>query len=156
MTASTVQKLPVVIDYLVTIFQAAVGTTVTVYDGPVSSSASDPAVVFVGDDDDPDSDDPIGEISQTPATIGNRQIDEATSITCCASYLEGDTAASFKPVRDGAFALVKACEDAVRNDVNLGGRVLWAKLRAGTLRQSNTKNGPLARVTFYIDYRARI
>lgn len=154
-------KVSAVIDYLVTTFTAAATlgqapTPVAVYDGPFLAQTPTQLNLYVGLTD-PDADEPIGANSeQTWAALGKQAIDENLTVHCCAEAWSGDT--NLQPARTSAYGIVAAVETIIRNDVMLGGLVLFCQPVAGgaELQQDQTDQGARAKVLFRIDAKARL
>lgn len=86
---------------------------------------------------------------------------EEFDVVCYLDSAGGDTdAASVKTRRDGAFVLLADVEDALRNDLTLGGAVSadgWVELKAHTLHQVQAKGaGYAVGITFHVTGTARI
>ncbi len=157
---TSTSKVPAVIDYLVTTFQAAntLGTAtpaVAVYDGPPVTQEPAELLLFVGIDD-PDTDEAPTSASseQSWAALGAQAKTEQISIFCTAESWGGDT--DVKAIRTAAYGIVAAVENLLRGDVMLGGLMQFAGVTGLTLRQNQTTQGAVARVTFQIEGQARI
>jgi hypothetical protein len=161
----TTSRVPAVLDYLVTTFNAAATlgaaaapNTVLIFDGPVTGLTSAPLVLWVGMDDPDGTGGRRGAVStQDWAGLGHQARNEFITIHCAADAWTGvdDT----RTARLLAYAITSAVEDIVRNDATLGGTVSVpgnAAVTAGELWQDNTDRGALARVMFDITAQARI
>jgi len=153
-------KVPAVIDYLVTTFTAAttLGAAtppVAVYDGPLVTQEPAQLLLFVGIDD-PDSDEAPTSASseQSWASLGKQAKNEQVTVFCTAESWGGDT--DVKAIRTTAYGIVAAVEDLLRADVMLGGLFQFGQVTGLTLRQNQTTQGAVARVTFQIEGQARI
>jgi hypothetical protein len=154
----TTSRVPVLLDYLVGLFQNAptLGTAsppVAVYDGPPTTRAPAQLVLYVGLTD-PDSEDAEEAAVWTQTRIGlaaGRR--EDTTIRCAAEAWSGDDTIS--AVRHSASAIVAAVETLVRaNGDQFGGNATFVPADAAsyTLTQNNTSTGAICRITFDLQF----
>ncbi len=158
-------RVPALIDYLYNLFAAdpTLGTapapsTVTVYDGPVTTGLDAPLKLFVGltDPDNPAAE-PAADSQQAWAALGRRGRDEQVTIHCCAEAWSGSD--DIKTMRLAAYGIVSAVETLMQADTTqFGGNVLFPDpgLTAMALLQNNTSAGALARVTFDLVFKSRV
>lgn len=85
---------------------------------------------------------------QAPATLGNLRRSESFDIACFVSAWNGGTV--MKTVRDRAFALYAAVEDAVRTGGTLGGSVIFADISQESFAQYQTEQGAVADISFTV------
>lgn len=142
--------LPAVQAALMALWTAALD--VPVYDDDPNSGGLDFQYVLVGDDRDPD--------SESASTFEHEWADlacttkyERGSIPCVAVASSGDTVTD--AVRTAAFALVSACETALRANRTLSGLVMIARLSSGAAVVSQD-GGAVADVRFEITYLAQV
>jgi hypothetical protein len=153
-------RIPAVIDYLFTTFQAAstlgqaaAPNTVAVYDGPVITGEPARLVLWVGIDD-PNADVPQSASSdQSWAALGKQSKNEQVSVNCTAQAWGGET--DVKALRTQVFALVSAVEDILRADVMAGGIFQFSQVTGLVLYQNQPTQG-FAQVAFQIEGQARI
>lgn len=148
--------VPAVIDYLVTL---AATVDDVVYDGPPSTNANEKSFTAIGWDGDTDNlYATFARIEQEWAEIGALAKNEIGHIECAVVRRTGDKLP--KIPRDLAFTGVSAFEAALRaalrTDATLQALVLWIGVTSGELEQGQTDNGVRARVSFTVDYMARI
>ena len=74
---------------------------------------------------------------------------ERYAVTCCIEVLDGE--GNMADARARAYAIHAACGAAIAVDHTLGKAVLSASLGIGSLRQQQTANGLLARITFPVN-----
>lgn len=148
-------RAPAVIDALVALCRTAPALAgVTVQDGPQVTSKHLKAVVCIGWDGDEDNDQAV-EAQQEWAGLGAKAKDETLQVTCAALAWHGST--TTKPVRDRAYALVAAVEDALRADPSLGFQPpTVVALATGNAFQRQTADGAQCRVVFTIAIKTRI
>ena len=161
----TTSKVPAIIDYLVTTFTAAstLGAAtppVVVYDGPQTTAASTPLVLWVGlDDPDTDQVAPSAAAAQQEwAGLGKQARNEISTIHCVAEAWTGSAQpGDMSAMRIAAFAIVAAVEDIVRTDP-FSGLALFPDpgVTGLELRQNNTTAGSQARVSFQIAFKSRL
>ena len=158
----TTSRIPALIDYLVTLFQGAAtlgqaSPPVSVYDGPVTTEASDALVLWVGlDDPDTDQVAPSAAASQQEwAGLGRLARNEIVTIHCTAEAWSGID--DVKTQRVNVFGIVSAVEDLVRADP-FSGLALFPDpgVTGLELRQNNTDRGVQARVQFQIAFKSRL
>lgn len=143
-------SIPAAIDGLLSILGAASGLRgVMILDGePTTNTAKDfVAVGFSGDDGG----EAVGG-QQAPATIGNLRRSETYDIHCLISAWNGGS--SMKTVRDRAFTLFAAIEDAVRTGGTLGGAVIFADITQTSFSQYQTEQGAVADLAFDVSVKA--
>ena len=85
---------------------------------------------------------------QVVATIGNLRRSETFDISCFVSAWTGSTAT--KVVRDRAFDLYAAVENAVRAGGTLGGSVIFADISQESFAQYQTDQGAVADIAFTV------
>jgi hypothetical protein len=150
-------KLPAILDYLVNLFTTAGtvgGAGVSVYDGPQITQEPAQRVLWVGLDD-PDADEPETASSETPwAALGAQAKNEQFTVWCAAEAWGGETEVA--AIRTTAFGIYNAAEALLRGDVMLGGLVQFQGVAGVLLRQNQTTQGAVARVSFRIEGQARI
>jgi hypothetical protein len=152
-------KLPQILDYLAATFTAAAtlgGATppVAVYDGPVLTQEPAQRVLWVGLDD-PDADEPETASAETPwASLGAQAKTEQFQVWCAAEAWGGET--DVAAIRTVAFGIYNAAEAVLRADVMLGGLAQFCGVAGVVLRQNQTTQGAVARVSFRIEGQARI
>lgn len=151
-------RVPAAIDALVALCRAAPDLAqAAVRDGPPLTDLSAAQQVFIGWAPNAEA---AATIAQDFASAGARRRDEDFSIVGYAEARSGGT--DVKAMRDQAFALVAAVENALRatdaqpDAPTLGGAVLWAHLTAAELTQPQTTDGALAGVAFTVTCRARL
>jgi len=157
----TTSRIPALIDYLVTTFTAAstlgaASPPVTVFDGPQTTAAPYPLILWVGVDD-PDTADvaPSAAASEQEwAALGKLARNEITTIHCVAEAWTG--ADDIKSMRTAAFAIEGAVEDIVRTDPFSGLALYPIGVTGLELRQNNPAEGSQARVSFQIVFKSRI
>lgn len=144
-----------VIDALVALFTANVPTGVVVFDGPDVASSAALEQVTVGSDDSIPGDMRTGREDQEWASIGGVSKNARGSVLCTLHAQSGS--ADVKTVRDRAKAILTACENALRGDIDLtAGSILYTGLESLDLRQTTTTDGVVVRIVFSVSYRARI
>jgi hypothetical protein len=160
-------RIPALIDYLVTLFTAdpTLGTapapnTVTVYDGPPTTSLDPPLKLYVGlvDPDNPAAI-PAAEAAQGWAALGRRGRNQQVTIHCCAeAWSGGGQFNDIQACRLAVAGITAAVETLMQADTTqFGGNALfpdpgytneaWLQNNAGAL---------LARVAFDLVFRSRI
>ncbi|MEY9837100.1 hypothetical protein [Streptacidiphilus sp. EB103A] len=158
----TTSSMAAAIDYLVTACSNAFGTTAHVFDGP---PIGDTALVL--DDRIWIGYSPISaglaaaNGTQDFAALGARSRNETYSVLCAVEHWSGAT--DMRPLRDGAFVLLRQVETLLRGtggtpgDCTLGGAVLFAQLAGGLeLHQAQTPDGASVLIQFYVQCRARL
>lgn len=149
-----VSALDDVLTALVATFQAAVGTTVPVYDGLPATASADLAFVVVGDDGDPTGGDTAaGTVTQQR---GVDRIDGRTTetgdVTCALICQTGDD--DLPGLRSTSRTLMAALETAIRADRTLGGVVIRSNVDTVDLWQTRNANGSAVRRVFTVHYDA--
>lgn len=146
---------------LLTIFKTAVGSEVTVFDGPLSHTTVPPRFLLVGTDggDDGTGDSADGATSeQTESPMANNWRAETGEVTCAAWAWDGATA--FPILRTQAIEIVSACEEALYVDRTLGGLLqpqgYMADFAGFRLRETQEETGAVVRAAFTVKYRALI
>ncbi|YCK35176.1 hypothetical protein ACNF49_14135 [Actinomadura sp. ATCC 39365] len=150
-------RVPDVLDALVALFGSAPALDrVKVFDGPPVTGSPVTDAVFVGYDGDPDGDGGQAvEFTQEWASIGQRARDETFTVTCAVLAWRGSTAV--RPVRERAFALLAAAEDALRADPSLGlPPPTVVAVAAGSLQQAQWHDGVACRIPFQVAVKTRI
>lgn len=138
---------------LQTMFQAAVGSSVPVYDGLPITAEVDRQFVLVGDDGDANSDEPAATTTQTRETrniVG--AYTEAGDVTCAVICQTGDD--DLPGLRATSRNLMALLEAAVRTDPTLGGAVVRAQVTDVTLWQVRNAKGSAVRRVFTVHYDA--
>ena len=155
-------QIPALIDYLVNLFTSAATLgqatpPVTVFDGPQTTAAAYPLVLWVGlDDPDTDQVAPSAAASEQEwAALGRLGRNEITTIHCVAEAWTG--ADDIKGMRTAVFGIVAAAETLVRSDPFTGVALFPDPGVTGLeLRQNNPTSGSQARVSFQIVFKSRI
>jgi hypothetical protein len=128
---ATTSQIPEFIDALCTVAVNALATSVTVVDGPPLSwdplnvaepSQSEQQFLFVGARPD---DDTAAAGRQDRTTMGSGR-SEDIDVACTVFVSGGD--AVLKPLRDQAFGVIAALEQAIRVDQTLGGQVATSRV----------------------------
>jgi hypothetical protein len=156
-------RVPAVIDYLVTAFQASpllggASPAVAVYDGPAATAAPDQAQLWVGLDD-PDSAAATTAAGSVQAWggLGHMAKNEQIAIHCVAQAWSGGD--DVRTARQNVYAVMAAVEQVILADASLGGTVTApgnASVSAAQLLQITGTPGAGARITFEITAQARI
>jgi hypothetical protein len=146
-------SVPAAITALVAAFRTSTSlglAGVPVRDGPQLTDAAGLEAVAVGYAGDQNTDVVTGTASPEGMGVGPDR--ERYAVTCAAEVIDpgGDTAAA----RTRAYQLHAACGAAIAVDRTLGKAVLIASVGIGSLRQQQTQNGALARVTFPVNVEA--
>lgn len=145
-------KVTDAVSALVTVLDAALSATVV--DGPMLGYADVPVCVFVGYDDEPDSDAAASYGQElTAMSLGARL--EVGSVGCVVSAYSGgtDLAGLRATARDTAIAV----DAALQANPTLSGAVRRAAFgTGGALKQKTTVDGINARLTFTVDYEATV
>lgn len=156
-------KVPALIDWLVAAFTAAptlgaapAPNTVTVYDGPPTTSLDPFLKLFVGLTD-PNSSAPevAGRFTQARSDMGAAMRDEVSEIFCAAEAWSGTD--GLQVVRVSANGILAAVENLVRSDTTrFGGNAALAApgITNGEWVQDNTQQGAVARVLFSIAFKS--
>jgi hypothetical protein len=152
---TTTSRAPAVIDALVAMCEAAAGLEgVKVHDGPQVTSAPLTSVICIGWDGDEDNSEAV-QSQQEWAAIGQKAKDETIQIPCAAIAWTGST--NVKTVRDRAYELVGAVEDALRADPSLGfPPPTIVAFAVGNAFQEQTASGAQCRVVFTVAVKTRI
>lgn len=150
-------RVPDAIDALMAVFAAAPALDgVHVFDGPPVTGSPLKDVVFVGYDGDPEGDGGQAvEFSQEWSSIGQKAKDETFTVNCAVLAWRGSTAV--RPVRERAFALLAAVEDALRADPSLGmPPPTIVAFASGSLQQAQWHDGITCRIPFQVAIKTRI
>jgi hypothetical protein len=145
--------MPAAIDGLLALIRTGADQNIRVVDGFPRFAISKTDLIAVGGKPEPTADG-----RQDAAALGNRRREESYTIrVTCSSSRGGEDQ---KAVRDRAFDLMAIVENAVRNDVTLGGVVRVAQI-AGSISLFQTDfetaaDGVFAEVAFDVDVSARI
>lgn len=160
----TASRVPQVIDYLVTLFQAAATLgqatpSVDVIDGPKVTADPGPLALWVGVDDISPGATPAAATStqQWQQGLGRTMRVETLSVHCVAQAWSGND--DVRTLRVAAAAIVSAAEDLVRADPSLGGTLPGVKdagVTQADWRQGPTARGMAAQIIFTIDASAII
>lgn len=137
---------------LVALFTAALPLVPVYNDDPVTNEA-DAAFVLVGDDGDPESE-RESSFEQEWADLACSSRYERGSIPCSALASSGDTDPD--ATRSAAFALLAACESALRANRTLGGLVMTSQLTSGSTLLAQGDNGSWVIAQFEITYMAQV
>jgi hypothetical protein len=150
--------LPAVLSALVTLFTTAAATEgagVVVYDGPNVASTATLETITVGSDDSAPQDFQSGSESQEWRTLG-ATAKTVQGLVACTVLVQSGTA-DVPSRRARAFAILALCETALRGDIDLtGGSIQWTGVDSITLRQQQTTDGSVVRLTFSVNYHGRI
>ena len=146
-------QLGSVIDALQSVFQAAVGAAVPVYDGAPISSSADTVLVLVGHDGN-DEVDTKNYAEQVWGNLATTTRYERGTVVCVAISQSGDT--DLEVHRDAALALVTSCATALRSDLTLGGVVMSAQLATEGIRQLQNTAGAGVVAEFTVTYLAQV
>lgn len=150
-------RLGVLIDGLVDTLTTALPNVLVIDGPPLEGASTGKEVLCIGWDGSPDGDE-AGTAAQEIKGLGAPARDETINLTCYAESSSGSKA--MKSTRDAALAVVQAVEDALRDDMQLGGtltgpsRVWFGGIDA--LRQPQLSSGRRAGVVFTISAFARI
>jgi len=146
--------MPAAIDGLLALLRARPSLErVQIVDGYPRFDIVDTAFIAIGGKPEP-----VAEGAQSSAALGARKREERYTLRVyCSASLGGDDQ---KAARDQAFSLMAEVEDAVRQDVTLGGAVRVAEV-AGSISLSQTDHdtaafGVFAEVSFDVAVQARI
>jgi hypothetical protein len=148
-------RVPAVLDYLVTLFQAAAtlgqaAPPVAVYDGPVATGAVSQLTLWVGLDDPDSETGTLAAVSDRHWTgLGSQG--EVITISCAAEAWSGED--DIRAMRQAAYGIVAAVETLLEADTGRfgGDAVLTDPGWSGAeLRQNTTDQGAQARVSFTI------
>ena len=147
-------KVPALLDYLVTAFQAAetIGQAmppVTVYDGPPTTLADPGLKLYVGlTDPDTDAVEEAGSWSQVRNDFARGRTETSVIRFVAEAWSATDVIST---VRQSANGIVAAVETLVAgNSDGFGGNTTYVPQSAesGTLTQNNTDTGAIARISF--------
>lgn len=108
------------IDKLVTAFDTATASTVTVTDGPAVTFPT-PEWVVVGGDGPVQEEEDAGRTTQVWKGLGALIRDEEISVTCACGSSTGNAETTMKTRRDAAMVILAACEASLRSDPGLAG-----------------------------------
>jgi len=153
-------RAPDVIDALVGLFTASLAADadlsgVRVLDGPTITAESDPELVIVGWDGDPEGDGQAVETTQEWAGLGARSKDEVLQVMCAVIAWKGST--DMRTVRARCYEILAVVATALRADPSLGfPPPTVVALAVGNLWQSQTPQGAEARVVFTVAVKTRI
>ncbi|TMR11749.1 hypothetical protein ETD86_34845 [Nonomuraea turkmeniaca] len=140
------------------LFQAAPALNgVKVVDGPLVTGNPLHEVIFVGYDGSRqgEGDGEAVDLRQEWASIGQKAKDETFTVTCAVVVWSGST--KVRPIRERAFALLAAVEDALRADPSLGlPPPTIVAFVSGSLFQEQPDTGMQARIPFRIAVQTRI
>lgn len=127
---------------------------VEVVDGPQASEDASTDWLFVGYDGSPPS--KSSEVSSAKQTLlaWLRTKEETADVKCAAVVVSGDL--DVPTARARAFTIVGAAEDALRQDITLGGTVLQCYISAHTYDPVIDSVGTRVRVGFTVTYAAQI
>lgn len=134
---------------------------IPVHDGPAYEVAGDnePVWLCIGWSGD-DGGDESATSSQSTASLGGYQRDEAGTIACLVEARSGDGSQdAIRTVRTEALAVVADVEDLLRTSPTVGlsqAWMRWAEVGGRTTLAQDMAEGARIRVAFEINYRARI
>ncbi len=129
-------------------------TNVNVVDGPQVNSDPTADWLFVGfNGGSPDEFNEGATAQQSPMTFA-RGKQEDGQITCAVVSVSGDT--DIPAARLRAYAFVAAAEDAVRNDMTLGGLVMHAFVSDHRYSPVQTDSGAKVRIVFTVTYKGQL
>lgn len=111
-------RIPSTIDKLVSRFDTATASDVTVYDGPKITGEIPIKSVHIGYDGDVNGDYIGANATQEWAGLGAKKREERFVVPCCVIALVGDGAV--KTARDRAFTILGDIEDDLRTDPSIG------------------------------------
>lgn len=144
--------IPVILDALVAACVAAQATTlseVVIYDGPMPSGPTAPAVLLIGGEwipSEPGRNSVTG--TQVSSRMGNNSREEEIRILCAAISQAGDP--DMRARRELAFAIVAAVEDILTASPNLGG-ARWVLLSSvDSVQQLFNDRGAACAVNFSV------
>lgn len=146
---------------LLEIFTTAVGSGVTVFDGPLTQETWPERFLLVGTDggDVGTGDSADGATSEQVAYPGANDWRAETGEITCAVWAWAGTP-EFTDLRTDARALVEACEGALYTDRTLGGLFVeqgyGAEFSEVRLREFQAEGGAVVRAAFSVKYRALI
>lgn len=148
--------VPGIINALVTVIDTATPDTCKVHDGPYVQTPTGDFVTVGWAPSETELARATQDYSAFKATRKVEQFD----IVCYLDSAGGDTgAASVKTRRDGAYALLALIEDAIRNDVTLGGATGaagWAGVTEHALTQEMSDGGYSLGIVLHVAGTARI
>lgn len=152
---TTTSRAADAIDALVGLLQAAPGLAdASIVDGP-DVAGHKKRTVCVGWDGNPDGEGLAVEWQQAWASVGQRAKNETFSVTCAVVAWDGGTAV--RPIRDAAYVLLGAVEDALRGNPSLGfPPPTIVAVTSGATFQEQIPEGRLCRVTFQVAVQTRI
>lgn len=126
---------------------------VQVVDGPQVNSDPSTEWLFVGYDGAEGSEFAEGATAEQTLLTFSKGKAESPEIKCSAVVVRGDT--EMPSARQRAFAIMSAAEDALRNNMTLGGLVMHAYVSTITYIPTQTDRGAKARVWFTVTYQAQ-
>lgn len=125
---------------------------VVVADGPQVTDDPSPEWLFVGYDGAETSEFAEGSVIEQDLLTFAKGKQESGEIKCAAVAVRGDTDISAARLR--ALAIVSAAENALRDDIYLGGAVMQAFVSTVTYIPTQTTAGAKVRVAFTVSYQA--
>lgn len=150
-------KTDQVILYLTAMWQGLTSTTlsgVQVADGPQVNSDASQQWLFVGFDGDTPTNQNQSATMQQDMFAFSRVKSEEGDVLCAAVTVQGPP--EIPAVRQQAYAIVSAAEDALRADSTLGGLVMNAYVSGHNYYPVQTTSGAKVRVVFTVRYKAQI
>lgn len=126
---------------------------VQVADGPQVNSDPSSEWLFVGYDGAEGSEFAEGAVAEQTLMTFAKGKQETPEIKCAAVAVRGDP--DIASARQRALAIMSAAEDALRNDMTLGGLVMHAYVSTITYIPTQTDRGAKARVWFTVTYQAQ-
>lgn len=152
------------INYLIDTFTAsptlgAANPVITVNDGPVVTQDYAGSTLWVGLSDPSNISGTLqvsGTSNQVWGALGNRARIETFDVYCCAQGWDGG--GDLRNARDITSSIITAVETLVRDDISLGGNVLFVQpgVTGHVLRQASTARGVYAPCGFRITCKARL
>ncbi len=139
--------------YLTAMWTAAL-TGVTIADGPQVNSDPTADWLFVGFNGGSPDEFNEGATAQQSMLTFNRGKAEDGQITCAVVSVAGDT--NIPATRARAYAFMATAEDAVRNDMTLGGLVMHAFVSDHRYSPVQTDNGAKVRIVFTVTYKGQL
>ena len=139
--------------YLTAMWTAAL-TGVTIADGPQVNSDPTADWLFVGFNGGSPDEFNEGATAQQSMLTFNRGKAEDGQVTCAVVSVSGDT--NIPATRARAYAFMATAEDAVRNDMTLGGLVMHAFVSDHRYSPVQTDNGAKVRIVFTVTYKGQL
>lgn len=150
-------QLDAVIVALTTKWQALMSTTlagVQVVDGPQRNADPTQNWLFVGHTGGEPVEGVEAAIGQQDLMTFARGKSESIGVDCGIVVVSGDPNISI--ARQQALSILSICEDALRNDMTLGGIVMHAYVAQIQYVPTVTSTGAKVRITFIVSYQAHL